>query len=206
MKHLALLFVHLTMHNWAHRYGAQGLDPHDVGGRGGGSTESISWRCKTHFRLELVSLAGDWETYVHYASEDGTTVLPYDNCTKVTWFERDTESEAVQIHQAVTVGTEESVIIGYQNSGDYHDFFGVLTVTMTQKPNSTLPLYEKVNSIDNGHMNHGSQSSPPPKMCIFYVGASAPLKPVVYAYGFHNASCAIRTPEIVIRPYGLIAK
>ena len=206
MKNLALLFVLFTMHNWAHRYGAQGLDLLAVEGRERESTESISLRCKTHFRLELISLAGDWETYVHYASEDGTTVLPNDNCTKVTWFERDTESEAVQNHQAMTVGTEESLLIGYQSSGNYHDFYGVLTVTMTQKPSSTLPLNEKVSNIGESHMNHGSQSSPPPKMCMFYVGASAPLKPVVYAYGFHNASCAIRTPEIVIRPYGLIAK
>lgn len=162
----------------------------------------IEW-CRTHFRLELVSLEGEWESYVHYASEDGTAVKPYDNCEKVTWFLKDTKSEAVQIKRAMTVGTDEPVMVGHQNGGKYHDFFGVLTVTMTQKPNSTQPLYEEAT---DKNLSRGTQSSPPPKMCMFYIGASGPAQPVVYAQGFHNASCAIRSPEIIIRPTILTAK
>ena len=122
----------------------------------------------------------------------------------MTWFEQDTESEAVQVKQAMTVSTDKSVMVGYQNSGKYHDFFGVLTVTMTQKPNNnTLPLYEK--GIDVGkNSNRGTLISPPPKLCMFYVGASGPAQPVIYAYGFHNATCVIVTP--LLRPFILTAK
>ena len=66
---------------------------------------------------------------------------------RVTWFESDTESEAVQIHQAVTVGTEESVMIGYQNSSKYIMTFWGGQGDHDTEAKKTLPLYEKVNSI-----------------------------------------------------------
>ena len=195
MKSLALSVLSFTLlNNWGFSVGEE-LQKESV---------KIEW-CKTHFRLELVSLEGEWESYVHYASEDGTAVMPYDNCKKVTWFQKDTKSEAVQIKQAMTVGTNEPVMVGHQNGGKYHDFFGVLTVTMTQKPNNTQPLYEESTDVGK-NLNRGTQSSPPPKMCMFYIGASGPAQPVVYAQGFHNASCAIKSPEIIIRPAILTAK
>ena len=43
--------------------------------------------CETHFNMKLVSLDGEWESYMHYAAEDGTAVLPDNNCEKVTWFQ-----------------------------------------------------------------------------------------------------------------------
>ena len=76
---------------------------------------------------------------------------------------------------------------------------------MTQKPNNTQPLYEESTDVGK-NLNRGIQSSPPPKMCMFYIGASGPAQPVVYAQGFHNASCAIKSPEIIIRPAILTAK
>ena len=156
------------MHNWAYHYArgyaTQKLDSQDALRREG----KLNSKCKTHYTLELVSLAGEWESYVHYASEDGTAVLINDNCTKVTWFERYTESDAVQIQHALTVSTDESITIGHQN--DIHeDFFGLLTVTMTQKPsNDELLLYKKKRMNGAGE-NRIKQSSPPPKMCVFYI-------------------------------------
>ena len=194
MKSLALSLLSLTlstMNNWA-LSASEEL-----------RKEAKPEWCKTHFRLELMSLDGEWESYVHYASEDGTAVMPYENCKKVTWFQQDTKSEAVQIKQPMTVGTDKSVMVGHQNGGIYHDFFGVLTVTMTQKPNSTQPLYKEAINVGK---NRGTLSSPPPKMCLFYIGASGPAQPVEYAHGFHNATCVIKSPEIIIRPTILAAK
>ena len=196
MKNLFLILALFTMHNWAYRYAPQELnpprDPQNTLRREG----KLNSACGTHFRCELVSLAGEWESYVHYASEDGTAVLINDNCTNVTWFERDTESDAVQIQHALTVSTDKSILIGHQ-FGLHEDFFGVLTVTMTQKPsNDELLLYKKMNSAGE---NRIKLSSPPPKMCVFYIGASSPAHPVTYAQGFHNASCSLKNSIIRLK-------
>ena len=152
--------------------------------------------CEVHFLFLLKSLAGEWESYVHYAAENGTAVMPNNSCERVTWFERDTETKAVQIERALTVTTDDAVLLGHQ-IGKFRDFYSLLTVTMTQKPNS------KLNSVaENLVLSHGTQSSPPPKMCVFYLGASAPGQPVFYAHGFHNASCNITGPG----PYVLTSK
>ena len=199
MKDLFLILAVFTMHNWAHcpAYAYQELDSlrdqQDVQWREG----KLNSECNTHFSCELVSLAGEWVSYVHYAAEDGTAVMLDDNCTKVTWFARDTVSEAVQIQHALTVGTDKSITIGHQ-FGMHEDFYGVLTVTMTQKPNR---FYEKVN---NAGKNCLKQSSPPPKMCVFYIGASGPAHPVVYADGFHDASCTLKSSTIT-RHFNMIA-
>ena len=195
MKKLFLilaLFANEWMHNWASHDLNPPRDPQDALRREG----ELNSECGTHFRLELVSLAGEWESYVHYASEDGTAVLINDNCTNVTWFERDTESDAVQIQHAVTVGTDKSVTMGHK-FGIHEDFFGVLTVTMTQKPsNDKLLLYEKVNGSGK---NRIKQNSPPPKMCVFYIGASSPAHPVTYAQGFHDASCTLKSDVVTLK-------
>ena len=126
------------------------------------------------------------ESYVHYASEDGTAVMPDDDCKKMTWFEDDTESKTVQIQQAMMVGTDSPIMLGHQN-GKYKDFFSVLTVTMTQIPYNGLPLREKVSDVGAEDLvTHDTTLSPPPKMCVFYIGASGPGQPVVYSHGFHN--------------------
>ena len=153
--------------------------------------------CITHFRMGLVSLDGEWESYVHYAAEDGTAVLPHDNCRKVTWFQQDTALKAVQIQQEMIVDSNNPVTVGHQNGRVYHDFFGVLTVTMTQKPNNTLASYEKANNVNE----KGTLNSPPPKMCVFYIAASGPAEPVLYAHAFHDANCTLKGPETIIRPY-----
>ena len=141
--------------------------------------------CGAHVHFQLKSLAGEWESYVHYASEDGTTVMPNNNCEKVTWFESDTETKVVQSERAITVATDNAVLLGHIN-GKYKDFFQVLTVTMTQKPSNKLN-----GAAENLVLSHVTQNSPPPKMCVFYIGASAPGEPVLYAHGFHNASCGL---------------
>ena len=149
-------------------------------------------RCETHFKMKLVSSDGEWESYVHYAAEDGTAVLPDNNCVKVTWFQQDTRSSTdtmVQIQQPMTVGNSKAVLAGHQN-GKYKDFYGVLTVTMTQKPNDApLHLYNKVisSSVESNAVRRSTLSSPPPKMCVFYIGATGPGRPVLYVHGFHNA-------------------
>ena len=205
MKNLFLILVLFAIRNWAHRYAAQELDPardpQDESRSKGVYNGELNSECETHFTVELVSLAGEWESYVHYASEDGTAVLLDDNCTKVTWFERDTESDAVQIQYALTVSTDESITIGHQ-IGKHEDFFGVLIVTMTQKPsNDELLLYKKTNSASE---NRIKQSSPPPKMCVFYIGASSPAHPVLYAQGFLNANCTLEN-DILRRQTTVIA-
>ena len=164
-------------------------------------TESQKEECEVHFHFQLESLDGEWESYVHYASEDGTTVMPNDNCRKVTWFQQDTESDTVQVQQAMTVGTDNPIILGHQN-GIYKDFFSVLTVTMTQKPNKTP--YEKEDGVGEDLLIHGTPSSPPPKMCVFYIGATGPGQPVFYKYGFHNASCVLDSSGP--GPFTLISK
>ena len=163
-------------------------------------------KCEVHFEIQLVSLDGEWEGYVHYASENGAAVLPGDNCKKVTWFQQDTESSAdtaIQVQEPMTVDTSKSVIVGIQ-LGTYEDFYGVLTVTMAQKPNDVLPLREKLISRKRNLLKHSTLSSPPPKVCVFYIGASAPARPVLYEYGFHGANCTLKSPEV--SPFVLIAE
>lgn len=165
-------------------------------GFGEGSAESLSEmeRCETHFKMKLVSLDGEWESYVHYASEDATAVLPDDNCEKVTWFQQASDAKSLeQIQKPMTVDTSKSVLVGHQN-GDYKDFFQVLTVTMTQMPNDTHP----------DHFLKHDTLSPPPKLCVFYIGAKGAGMPVLYTHGFHNASCTLKDP--IIGPMILTAK
>ena len=183
MKILALYLLTLTLfainrYNWALSH----VDTESQKERGE--------KCEVHFHFKLVSQSGEWESYVHYASEDGTAVMPDDDCKKVTWFEDDTEAKTIQIQQAMTVDTDNSIILGHQN-GKYKDFFSVLTVTMTQMPNNALPLREKLNDGSESLATHDTALSPPPKMCVFYIGASAPGEPVLYSHGFHNATCVL---------------
>ena len=141
--------------------------------------------------------------YCYFYGSFCYAVLPYNDCKKVTWFEEDTESNTVQVQQALTVGAE-SITVGHQ-LGKYKDFFGVLTVTMTQKPSNTTPLFEKASNDESDLLTHaGTTSLPPPKMCVFYIGAIGPGEPVLYSHGFHNASCILDSPDI--GPYLLISK
>ena len=162
--------------------------------------------CETHFNMKLVSLDGEWESYMHYAAEDGTAVLPDNNCEKVTWFQQASRFSKIteQIQQPMTVGVNEAVLVGHQN-GKYRDFYGVLTVTMTQKPNDApLPSYKKVADVESKLLKRGMLSSPPPKMCVFYIGAAGPGEAVLYSHGFHNATCTLESPEV--GPYNFISK
>ena len=165
--------------------------------------------CETHFNMKLVSLDGEWESYMHYASEDGTAVLPDNNCEKVTWFQRATTSSAEtteQIQLPMTVSVNKAMLVGHQN-GEYRDFYGVLTITMTQKPNNMpFPAYKKVvgENEKSNFLKHGTLSSPPPKMCVFYIGAMGPGEAVLDAHGFHNANCTLESPEV--GPYNLISQ
>ena len=155
--------------------------------------------CEVHFTFKLMSSDGEWESYVHYASEDGTAVMPDNNCEKVTWFQLDAKSSAnettLQIQRPVIVGTNTPALLGHQN-GHYTDFFQVLTVTMTQMPNNMLPSYEKQIDMESKILKRNTLNSPPPKMCVFYIGAKGPGEPVLYVYGFQNANCTLTTPDV----------
>ena len=188
MSLLTLTLFSMNQNNWA-------LRVRDT------ESQKEAKECEVHFHFKLESLDGEWESYVHYASEDGTAVMPDDDCKKVTWFQDDTQSNTIQVQQAMTVGTNTSILLGHQN-GIYKDFFAVLTVTMTQMPNNTPPLHEKV--IDENLVPRGTPSSPPPKMCVFYIGATGPGEPVLYSHGFHNASCVLDSSGP--GPYLLISK
>ena len=181
--------------NWSCGFAVRGADL-----QGEKSRSSEIDRCETHFKLKLMSSDGEWESYVHYAAEDGTAVLPDSNCEKVTWFQQEDKprSARIQIQRPMTVGSDKAVLVGHQN-GEYKDFYGVLIVTMTQKPNDTsLPLYKKVigNSVESYQLaeKRATLSLPPPKMCVFYIGARGPGFPVLYAYGFQNANCVLKNP------------
>ena len=148
--------------------------------------------CETHFKYKLISLDGEWESYVHYASEDGIAVMPDNNCEKVTWFQEDATSKTTeQFQHPVIVSNNKPVVLGHRNAAG-EDFYGVLTVTMTQKPNGTLPLYKKEIDVESKLLKRDAQSSPPPKMCMFYIGAKGPAQPVLHSHGFHNASCTLK--------------
>lgn len=197
---LAFSLLSLTLFvicNWSWGFAVRDADFH------GEKLRNEVGRCETHFKMKLMSLDGEWESYVHYAAEDGTAVLPHNNCEKVTWFQQNTNSSAgttVQIQRPMTVGNK-SLMIGHQN-GEYKDFYGVLTVTMTQKPNDKLlSLYKK---MEDDLVKRGTLSSPPPKMCVFYIGATGPGHPVLYVYGFHSATCTLENPAF--RPFILTAK
>lgn len=168
---------------------------------------SVMDGCETHFNMKLVSLDGEWESYMHYASEDGTAVLPDNNCEKVTWFQQVTKSSTEtteQIQLPMTVSVNKAMLVGHQN-GEYRDFYGVLTITMTQKPNNTsFPAHKKVVGEKSNVLKHGMLSSPPPKMCVFYIGAMGPGEAVLYAHGFHGADCILESPEV--GPYAMIAQ
>ena len=104
----------------------------------------------------------------------------------------------------MTVGVNEAVLVGHQN-GKYRDFYGVLTVTMTQKPNDALlPSHKKVADVESKLLKRRMLSSPPPKMCVFYIGATGPGRPVLYVHGFHNANCTLKDPTF--GPFILTAK
>lgn len=164
----------------------------------GGDVESRTEtdECKVHFTFKLMSSDGEWESYVHYASEDGTAVMPDNNCEKVTWFEQDAKSnETLQVELPMIVGTNTPVLLGHQN-GHYMDFFQVLTVTMTQMPNNMLTSYKKQIGMESKILKRNTLNSPPPKMCVFYIGAKSPGEPVLYVYGFQNANCTLTTPDV----------
>ena len=186
----SLLYLTVLVNDWS-----WGFVVRDPGFHGEKSRSDPGRKCEVHFEMELASSDGEWECYAHYAAEDGTAVLPDNNCEKVTWFERDTLNETtIQFEQPMTVTTDESLILGHQN-GDYEDFYSVLMITMTQKPNHDDPLYKKVISVESDLVKRGTMDSPPPKMCVFYIGASGPGEPVFYAHGFHNASCTLEVPK-----------
>lgn len=208
MEHCLVAFSLLSLTlfvtiNWSCGFAGRDADFH-----GDKSRSSEAGGCETHFKLKLVSLDGEWESYVHYAAEDGTAVLPDDNCEKVTWFQREGKPSAdtmgiVQIQQPMIVGTDKAMLVGHRN-GEYKDFYGVLSVTMTQKPNDTqVSLYRKEIGNRVGRPKRATLSSPPPKMCVFYIGAKGPALPVLYAYGFHGATCTLKSPIFV--PYILTA-
>ena len=146
-----------------------------------------------------MSSHGEWESYVHYSSEDATAVMPDNNCKKVTWFEQDAKSnETLQVELPMIVGTNTPLLLGHQN-GHYTDFFQVLTVTMTEMPNDIIPSYpsyEKEMGVENKLLKRDTSSSPPPKMCVFYIGAKGPGQPVLYVHGFHDANCTLTTPGV----------
>ena len=154
-------------------------------------------RCESHFKLKLISLDGEWESYVHYAAEDGTAIMPDNNCEKVTWFQEESKSSAeakiqLQVQHPMIVSANAPVVLGHQN-GHYKDFYGVLTVTMTRKPNDTPDLCKKeISKL----LDRDTLSSPPPKMCVFYIGAKGPALPVLHNYGFQGAICTLKLSEV----------
>ena len=196
----SLLWLIVFVNDWSWGFVVKGPGFH------GEELRSEVGRCETHFEMKLISSGGEWECYVHYGAEDATAVLPDNNCEKVTWFEEDTNGTTIQFEQPMTLSTDESLTIGHQN-GHYTDFFSVLMVTMTQKPNHDDPSYKRVITVKSDLVKRGTiMDSPPPKMCVFYIGASGPGEPVFYAHGFHNASCTLEEPKYEAFEFILTAK
>ncbi|KEQ12118.1 hypothetical protein [Endozoicomonas numazuensis] len=152
--------------------------------------------CKTHFNYTVKSSSGEWQTYVHFAAEDGTSVLPEKNCEKVAWFEKDDDDpmKVRQIQLPLVVSEGDSEILGYQ-LGTKSDFYGVLSITMVQMPTEGsrlrehYKLYELL--VDKAYSLKKAESTPPPAMCSFVIAASGPGKPVVTPFSFHGAVCNI---------------
>ncbi|MGI9283051.1 MAG: hypothetical protein ACR2PX_25930 [Endozoicomonas sp.] len=161
--------------------------------------------CKTHFNYTIESQSGEWQTYVHFAAEDGTSVLPNKSCEKVAWFEKDDDDpmkvKQIQLPLAVSEGHTE--VLGYQ-LGTKSDFYGVLSITMVQMPTEGSKLSEHYKLyelfIDKAYsLNKKVGSTPPPAMCSFVIAASGPGKPVVAPFSFHGANCDIDPDTLSIK-------
>ena len=153
--------------------------------------------CPTHFTMELNTSLGEWETYAKYPSEDGTVVDPSNNCEKIAWFTDDPDNpgKKLQTNRSKTVSPGTPLNYGHQN-GTYSDFYGVLSITMTQQPDEMTKHehYKKqIVLFSKGLLKRAADllAPPPPKMCIFYIGASGPAEPKQAAFGFEGAACSI---------------
>ena len=148
--------------------------------------------CETHIQLQLSSESdsGTWETYSHYSSETGRTVLPNDRCRPITWFSHldpNNPRSYIQIQKPQWVSKNNPLTIGHQNTPG-GDFFGTIMITMTWQPGDAPPNQGGLSASELERLMSGDPM-PPAKSCVFYVAASGPAEPVTGSYGFHGAIC-----------------
>ena len=169
--------------------------------------------CGVHTLMDISSGSGTWTTQVQFSNEIGEVILPNDSCKVITEKGHNVAGDTVQMVQSIPV-TENMPQTVAQKLVSGENFYAVLIVTMTQQPPSSeenqallydnrlkresLPL--NANDIkppykrlleENAVLERISDTGPPPKTCVFYIGAKGPAVPVQFATGFRGAECKI---------------
>lgn len=158
-----------------------------------GSNHTTELPCGVHTQMEMTSLGGSWTTQVQFIGEIGIALLPNDDCTVITEKAVSTTGKTVQQIESFVVNKGETLTAA-QKLVAGEDFYALILVTMTEKkPSASKQLSANGDGVFIlSKDQEESESTPPPKSCAFFIGASGPAVPVQKAASYNGAVCDIK--------------